>query len=150
MNVSYPAHIPETYIPESRDRLHFYKALSSAATEEAAREVESEIRDRFGAFPEELETFMEVVRLKRLLSALKATRADLAPGKVVAAWSDDADQGVLQAIVPWVMQRQDRVRFLPPNRVELRFAVKAANWEHLRQAVVEFSHLAMPPHSLPS
>ncbi|SDB47864.1 transcription-repair coupling factor (superfamily II helicase) [Desulfonatronum thiosulfatophilum] len=150
MNVSFPAHIPENYIPESRDRLHFYKALSSAATDEAAQEVESEIRDRFGNFPEELETFVEVVKLKRLLSALKAARADLTPGRVVVAWSDSADQNVLQSIVPWVMQRQDRVRFLPPNRVELRFADKAANCTHLRQAVVEFSHLAMSPHSLPS
>ena len=154
MNVLYPAHIPEDYIPEARDRLHFYKAMSSAATDEAALEIEREIKDRFGNFPEELRTFGEVVRLKRLLSSLKAVKADLLPGKVVVAWPDGtngrkdgvgdsggADLAVLDAIVPWVLQHQDQARLLPPNRVELRFTDKAANYRHLQQATTLLSEL---------
>ncbi|TVQ97590.1 MAG: transcription-repair coupling factor [Desulfovibrionales bacterium] len=162
MNVLYPAHIPEDYIPEARDRLHFYKALSSAATDAAAQEIEEEIKDRFGALPEELRTFLEVVRLKRLLTDLRATKADLLFGKVVVAWANGAsgasngrggqvanaehgDAAVLDAIVPWVLRHQDQARLLPPSRVELRFADKVANYEHLRQATALLSEL-IPTH----
>lgn len=141
VNVAYPAHIPEDYIPETRDRLHYYKALSSASSDEAAKEIAEEIRDRFGLFPEELETFMAVIELKRLLSKLKADKADLLPGKVLVTLSAGADQKVIDAVVPWVMQRQDRARLLPPGRLELRFPDKAANNVHLRQAVTELSGL---------
>jgi transcription-repair coupling factor (superfamily II helicase) len=141
MNVLYPAHIPETYISEARDRLHFYKALSSAPTDQAAEEIAAEIRDRFGSLPEELDTFLAVVQLKRVLSGLKAARADLMPGRVVVSWAESADQQVVDAIVPWVLRREDRARLSPPGRVELRFMDKAANCTHLRQAAVEFAEL---------
>jgi len=134
MNVAYPAHIPEHYIPETKDRLYYYKALSSARSTEAAEEIAAEIRDRFGHFPEELETFLAVLEMKRMLVKLGAERADLLPGKILVTLSARADQTVIDAVVPWVMQRPDRVRLLPPGRLELRFPDKAANFIHLRQA----------------
>ena len=141
MNVAYPANIPEDYVPETRDRLHYYKALSSAATDEAAADIGAEIRDRFGQFPEELETFIAVLALKRLLGQLGAVKADLFPGKVFVTLTQDANQKVLDALAPWVMQRQERTRILAPGRVELRFPDKAANTVHLKRAVEELSEL---------
>jgi transcription-repair coupling factor (superfamily II helicase) len=141
MNVTYPAHIPEEYIPETRDRLHYYKILSSAATDEDAAAIVMEIKDRFGHFPEELETFLAVLELKRLLGKLGAEKADLLPGKVVITLSEGVDHKVIDALVPWVMERQEGVRLLPPGRLELHFPDKTANYIHLRQAVTELSAL---------
>lgn len=141
ITLSFPAHIPEDYIPETRDRLHYYKALSSAGSDQAAKEIAAEIKDRFGHFPEELETFVAVLALKRLLGRLGADKADLLVGKILVSLSEHADQSVLDAVVPWVLQRQDRARLIPPGRLELRFADKADTKGHLQQAVRELSEL---------
>lgn len=141
MNVAYPAHIPEEYVPETRERLHYYKALSSAASNEAVAEIAAEIKDRFGPFPEELETFMAVLELKRLLGGLGAAKADLLPGKVLVTLSESVDQELIDTVVSWVMQRREWVRLLPPGRLELRFPDKAANYMHLVQAIKELSAL---------
>ena len=58
MNLGLPAHIPDTYIGDGRERLKYYKMLSSAPDGSARQEVVMELRDRFGPLPEELETFV--------------------------------------------------------------------------------------------
>ena len=61
MNLGLPAHIPDTYIGDGRERLKYYKMLSSAPDGSARQEVVMELRDRFGPLPEELETFVSVL-----------------------------------------------------------------------------------------
>ena len=48
----------DNYIADPYDRLRIYKALSSAQTNAEQQDVELEMRDRYGSFPFELETFV--------------------------------------------------------------------------------------------
>jgi len=70
------ARIPEHYIDSERLRLEAYQKLSSAATVSAADDaidlVVEELVDRYGAFPDEVTTLVEVARLRR-----RAARAGL-------------------------------------------------------------------------
>lgn len=70
MNLGLPAHIPETYVTDGRERLKYYKMLSSAPDAATRQNVEMELRDRFGPLPEELETFMAVLAFKERVNAL--------------------------------------------------------------------------------
>ncbi|WP_336645954.1 transcription-repair coupling factor [Microbacterium sp. USHLN186] len=70
------ARIPEHYIDSERLRLEAYQKLSSAATASAADDaidlVVEELVDRYGAFPDEVTTLVQVARLRR-----RAARAGL-------------------------------------------------------------------------
>ncbi|WP_298068159.1 transcription-repair coupling factor [uncultured Mailhella sp.] len=118
INLNIPAYIPDTYIEDARERLKYYKMLTSA-TDAAAREaVEMELRDRFGAFPEVLETFLAVLAFKSSVNALGAARADIDAGRVRIIWAKGQKCVQPQDIVRLVMAHRERVRLQPPATLE--------------------------------
>ncbi|SKA71670.1 transcription-repair coupling factor (superfamily II helicase) [Desulfobaculum bizertense DSM 18034] len=119
LNILFEAHIPEDYIPETRERLRYYKALSTAE-QGTLEELESEIRDRFGAPPVEFQRFANVLRLKRLLGALHITKADVFEGRLVLHFTEEATVLSPEDIVAYVQSRQGIVKMLPPDKLEIR------------------------------
>lgn len=127
----FEAHIPGDYMQESRERLSYYKALSSANTETALKELEAEIRDRFGPLPEALENFLAVLHLKRTLSRLQVVRAELTPTRAVLSFGPDNDAVSPADLVTWVAARPDRAKLLPPGKLEIRAAGNGAVRENI-------------------
>ena len=72
LNVS--ALLPETYIDNEGTRLQFYKSLFTAERSEDLGAIEDEMKDRFGAPPEEARRLFLVARIKLLLSWLGASQ----------------------------------------------------------------------------
>ena len=64
-----PALIPEDYLPDVHARLTLYKRIASARDEDALRELQVEMVDRFGVLPEPAKQLFAVAELK-----LEATR----------------------------------------------------------------------------
>lgn len=122
INLGIPAHIPDSYIEDAHERLKYYKMLSSA-TDAAAREaVEMEIRDRFGPFPEALETFLSVLSFKGRVNELGVARADLLTDRVRVTWAEGQKRVQPEAIVRLVMANRDRIHLQPPATLELSLA----------------------------
>lgn len=121
LNFVFRAHLPEEYVPDPRERLRYYRALSSAKDEARIEELAAEIKDRFGHFPEEVENFISVLYLKRLLARLQVVRADLFPARVVLSWDEKSALIDPQKLISWVGDRDKRARLLPPAKLELRF-----------------------------
>ncbi|XXJ19561.1 transcription-repair coupling factor [Desulfovibrio caledoniensis] len=121
LNFVFEAHIPGGYIPDSRERLRYYRALSSAVTDMELREYEAEIRDRFGPLPEPLDAFFGVLRIKRTLSRLQAARAELYPGRMVISWKDNAIAVNPEKLIRWVNDRGEGTRLIPPAKLEIRY-----------------------------
>ncbi len=121
LNFVFEAHIPGDYLTDSRERLRYYKALSAAGSDRELKELEAEIRDRFGVLPEQLETFLGILELKLMLSRLQVERAELYPGRAVLSWGDDVQVLNPQDLIAWVADRQDTTRMLPPSKLEVRY-----------------------------
>jgi transcription-repair coupling factor (superfamily II helicase) len=60
------AHLPHEYIGVERLRLEMYRKLASARTQEALAEAVTEMRDRYGAPPPEVENLVAVARFRIL------------------------------------------------------------------------------------
>ncbi|QGY41252.1 transcription-repair coupling factor [Pseudodesulfovibrio cashew] len=133
LNFVFEAHIPGDYIPDAKERLRYYKALSSAREELSLKELEAEIRDRFGHLPEELETFLGVLRIKQALSRLQVDRAELYPGRAVVSWGENAVATDPRKLMDWIAERPERAKVLPPARLELRYE----QTESMRRALEE-------------
>ncbi len=59
-----PAYIPDTYIPESKDKINAYQRLSSADSMEYLKEIKSDLVTEYGKMPEELNNLFLVIELK--------------------------------------------------------------------------------------
>ena len=118
INLNIPAHIPDTYIEDARERLKYYKMLSTATDAAARHAVELELRDRFGAFPEALENFLAVLAFKSCVNGLGVARADIEAGRVRVTWADGQKSVQPQDIVRLVMAHRDRIRLQPPATLE--------------------------------
>jgi len=141
LNFVFEAHIPGGFIPDTKERLRYYKALSSARDEMSLREFEAEIRDRFGHLPEELESFFGVLRLKQTLSEMQATRAELYPGRAVVSWAENAIAVSPAKLMDWVGERSDRAKLLPPAKLEIRYSEADSMRQALEGVAVELEEL---------
>jgi transcription-repair coupling factor (superfamily II helicase) len=82
VNIPIPAYLPEGYIQDTSLRLLFYKRLSLARSDEELYDLYSEVVDRFGAAPPEVESLREVIAVKIALRRLRCPRLDVGAGSV--------------------------------------------------------------------
>ena len=74
-----PALIPEDYLPDVHSRLVMYKRIANAADEEALRELQVEMIDRFGLLPEAVKNLFRLTTLKLLAAPLGIRKIDAGP-----------------------------------------------------------------------
>ena len=70
IEIGLPALIPESYMPDVHMRLVHYKRIAGADSEEALRELQVELINRFGLLPSAARTLFELTRLKLMAQSL--------------------------------------------------------------------------------
>ncbi len=64
INLRLPALIPDDYLPDVHTRLILYKRIANAVSDDALRELQVEMIDRFGLLPEPLQNLFRITALK--------------------------------------------------------------------------------------
>jgi len=80
--------IPETYISSVSERLQLYSSLDNLKDEEALREFQRSIRDRFGVLPEPVLRLLDAVRLRWIGERLGMEKIILKGGKLRAQFME--------------------------------------------------------------
>ncbi|WP_051257829.1 transcription-repair coupling factor [Desulfovibrio cuneatus] len=121
LSLCIPAFIPEEYMPDNKERLRYYKLLSSAPTQAEMQEVVFEMRDRFGKVPQELHNFVEVLAFKRIATKYGIAKADIYPDKVRLAFTEQSapDPAALIAFVTEQREKGVALRLQPPCVLEV-------------------------------
>jgi transcription-repair coupling factor (superfamily II helicase) len=60
------ARLPTTYIPETRLRIDFYRKLAMADTAAKLKQIEADLRDRFGKYGEEVKALLLITEIRIL------------------------------------------------------------------------------------
>ncbi len=113
LNLGLPAHIPQTYIDDGRERLRCYKSLASAASGAAREEAALAMRDRFGPYPPEVANFLAVLDFKQFLCSLQVQRADISLDHVRLTWMEGQQVAAPERIVA-LASSTPGARLLPP------------------------------------
>ena len=133
---------PETYMPDVRTRLVYYKRLAAVKDVKAVREIEQDVIDRFGALPPPAQCLMAVTRLRLTAAALgiQSVSIQAKGGKVIFAQHTTVDPSHLLELM---RQYQGRLTFDGPQAVRLAgpFATPEAR---LAAAQDLLAHLAQP------
>ena len=74
------AFLPDKYVPNRTEKVKLYKKLADASDMEAIREIEAELRDRFGPLPHEGQQLLDLRRLRVLATEIGAKSVILRRG----------------------------------------------------------------------
>ena len=124
VNVQLQAYIPKDYVPDVNQRLVLYRRIASTLTDDESRDIEEEMRDRYGVLPEQVELLLEVARLRIVLRALLITSVDYYKGCLVFSFHDDASEQ-LDHILRIVSADPGRFKFTPELKLHVRVAPDA-------------------------
>ena len=80
INLHSPALLPDSYCGDVHLRLSFYKKLATAKTLDQLDTLLEEIVDRFGKLPTQVQTLIDVHRLRILAKPFGVAKVDSAPG----------------------------------------------------------------------
>ena len=67
VNLKIPAYIPQSYIPDARERLSLYSELVVAKDLDQLKDFREYIMDKYGPIPEEFENLIKIFELKALM-----------------------------------------------------------------------------------
>lgn len=130
INMGVSAHIPETWVADGRERLRYYKALSSARDAREREETELAMRDRFGQFPEEFQNFLAMLDYKEFLGKLRAEKADIGADSIKLVWSRDQTAIAAENILKLVTENPE-IKLAPPATLIMPLDVTAPFPERL-------------------
>ncbi|MBI5449960.1 MAG: transcription-repair coupling factor [Gammaproteobacteria bacterium] len=112
--------IPEDYLPDVHSRLVLYKRIASAASNEALRELQVEMIDRFGLLPEAAKNLFRLTELKLLAEPLGVRKIE-ASEKEGHLQFDSAPQINADRLIQLIQTRSKVFRF--NGRDRLRFTL---------------------------
>jgi len=76
MNLRIPALIPDDYLPDVHNRLMLYKRIASVKDDDALKELQVEMIDRFGLLPEPAKNLIRQTQLRLTAEALGIVKVD--------------------------------------------------------------------------
>lgn len=134
VNLRIPALIPSDYLPDVHSRLVMYKRLAGANGEEALRELQVEMIDRFGLLPESTKNLFRVTQLKLQAETLGITKleASARSGRIEFSSETQVDPFSIVQLV----QSQPQVYRLDGAN-QLKFTLNMDTNEQRLQAVTE-------------
>src|SRR5207344_1522419 len=91
--------IPESYVPETHQRLGLYKRLSEVRVPAEIEALRAEIRDRFGPLPAEVDGLLAYAALRPRAEAANVSQVDSLGGRLVVRFSPEFPLPSLPALV---------------------------------------------------
>ena len=104
------AYLPETYITDSYERVAIYKRLLSVEREQELDSMREELRDRFGKYPEIIETLFKVALVRVLARRARLLKVGLKRNRIslISAKSERIVEGGLEQLLE-VLRKQHTV-----------------------------------------
>ncbi|HEL4257830.1 TPA: transcription-repair coupling factor [Stenotrophomonas maltophilia] len=114
-----PALIPEDYLPDVHTRLTLYKRISSARDNDALRELQVEMIDRFGLLPDPAKHLFAVAELKLRANALGIRKLDLGEngGRIVFESKPDIDP---MAVIQLIQKQPNLYAMEGPEKLRIK------------------------------
>jgi len=124
--------IPESYLRSEEERLAVYRRLYALSSPEQLEEVQSELQDRFGRFPSEVQNLFGMVRMRLAAARIGFRKVSVKGNQFEADFPPESDAefyegGTFQNIMSMVplMQRKSAVLRQDGNVLRLKIQLPA-------------------------
>jgi len=115
-----PAFLPDDYVPDTGQRLDFYRRLAQAENDEVIRALSAELEDRYGPLPDEARLLGEVMGHKILVRQIGALAYELGPARMVLSLGPDSPLDASK-VMRLVQAKQSRWKLSPDMRLSYAF-----------------------------
>lgn len=135
INLRIPAMIPDSYIPDIRMRLSYYKALSEVREEQDIDQIEEELKDQFGDIPEPTLNLMGLMLIRAQCKKLGIR--DVSAGlKNISLIFTEKTKLSTETVIRLAMRENKKYSVTPDNRLNIR--MNAISWPNVSE---ELSYL---------
>ena len=111
IDVDVTSFIPETYIPDSNQKIEIYQDIALCKDEKDIQDVIDELIDRFGDIPHEVENLLEISRIKQLAKAKGVSKVSSKKNAIVFTYDNNLfDASCVQTLIK---KYGNRIRFSP-------------------------------------
>ena len=119
VNLKIPALIPDSYIPDIRLRLSYYKALADIRSEDDLNQIESELRDQYGEIPEPTVNLMGLMLIRKQCKELGVR--DISAGlKSISLIFTEKTKLKTETIVSLATRENKKYSVTPDHRLNVR------------------------------
>lgn len=116
INMGLSVLIPESYVRDLNVRLSLYRRLAEVAEDAEIESVATEMIDRFGSLPPEVETFLSIVGIKILCRKAHVEKVDAGPkGAVFTFHKDQFPQP--EKLIVWIQKQAGTIKARPDNKL---------------------------------
>jgi len=119
INLHVPALLPEDYVPDVHLRLILYKRITACADEDARRDLQVELIDRFGLLPPPAKNLLRIAALKHRATQLGVRKIDAAEAGGYLLFGDDSRIDPV-ALVRLVQNNGAKYRLKGSHRLQFR------------------------------
>jgi transcription-repair coupling factor (superfamily II helicase) len=113
-----PALIPDNYLFDVQTRLTLYKRIASAKDSASLRELQVEMIDRFGLFPDAIKALFEVAELKLIAERLGIIKIDFGPQGGRLEFSEQTRANP-EALIGLIQNRSKDYRMNGPQKLRI-------------------------------
>ncbi|OPX23437.1 MAG: transcription-repair coupling factor [Candidatus Latescibacteria bacterium 4484_107] len=110
IDISVSAFIPGAYISEEAQRVSFYQRLAEAKKLVDVWEIEAEMKDRYGAPPDEVRSLLEVAYVKQSARVLRAATVKIAGPVLLVGFPEERELSRAE-VETWVSSASEPLRF---------------------------------------
>jgi transcription-repair coupling factor (superfamily II helicase) len=120
INLRISALIPDDYLPDVHGRLVLYKRIASASHQDALKDIQVEMIDRFGLLPNPVKNLFKQTELKLLCESLGIEKIDAGASSGHLEFSSDTKVDPL-AVVTLVQKRPDLYKLEGATKLRFEF-----------------------------
>ena len=120
MNLSIDAYLPSTYIDDQRQKIEIYKRIKELDSRVNYEELQTELMDRFGEYPDAVAYLLEIGLLKSFLDQAFAKSVEKKQGQLIVTFEAMAGQYFLT---------QDYFQALSATNLKARISEKAGQMQ---------------------
>jgi transcription-repair coupling factor (superfamily II helicase) len=118
-----PVLIPESYVPDLDARLALYRRIASLVDRLEIDSFATELVDRFGSMPAEVENLLEIIAIKRMCRDAGVEKVEAGPKGVVIAFRENKFRNP-DKLVRYIARNAASTKIRPDQRV-----VFARDWD---------------------
>jgi transcription-repair coupling factor (superfamily II helicase) len=132
INLKIKALIPHAYMPDIRLRLSYYKALSSIQSVDDLDKIENDLRDQFGAPPEEVFNLMGMMMIRHICKELGIRDVSSGPAAISLVFTENTKLPA-QKVVELSLMANKKYSITPDNRLKIR--MNEITWQNIFEEV---------------
>ncbi len=114
-----PVLIPENYVADLDVRLGLYRRIARLEDKAEIESFAAELIDRFGALPEEVETLLQVVAIKRFCRTAGIEKLEAGPKGALLAFHENSFANP-DGLISFIQNDAGRTRLRPDHRLVFR------------------------------